>query len=597
MEGPSKRKVTAKVDLSNVAVNRPRSRPTSPFKSPPPTAPLLRPRAKINGSASIVSRKASSTVGFGNRVPISPNTRPNSPFKPLKSLPNGSSSSARSVVDVPPFKPKAPVAERVVARQRSLTGSTSDPSFMMVPRARRGSGSLHPKDTPSNLTQVSPELSSNTHLSPPPVSAPVAGVMRVKSKVTSLAKAPSSTVSLPSSPSFATTRPTHLRARAPSISSVTLNSVPPSPTPSSSVCYPITVASPAANPHRYTSLRATPPTNTHRFQPFAANDDSSVHYNAKFIQITPKVDPSVVSPHPQSPPASTVSFSSRSSQSSASQHTQNSDLTQSTAPTLNSPMNGWAMVDRDRDEASSQRSCIDGLPGVQGYHSRRTSLASMNGFQGAPGIPRGDPERKIKAEAKSNRKIEDLKITNRSLLAINSTLEATKHKQAKEIRDLRRKLRESRLILPPRTYRAVKSSFEPEELNGEDDDDEEDTEDGEGGTEESFARQDATYRRVKELLDGLLESGKRALAATPDDFMEGETAGAKVLSAEEAPSILDVTTDAESDAEGPPLSPAHVAVSDDEDDFQSEDEVEAMMDSELDIVPPSRVPPITVTFS
>lgn len=43
-------------------------------------------------------------------------------------------------------------------------------------------------------------------------------------------------------------------------------------------------------------------------------------------------------------------------------------------------------------------------------------------------------------------------------MAINTMLEATKARQAKEIRDLRRKLRETRLILPPRAFAAIRSS-------------------------------------------------------------------------------------------------------------------------------------------
>lgn len=89
-----------------------------------------------------------------------------------------------------------------------------------------------------------------------------------------------------------------------------------------------------------------------------------------------------------------------------------------------------------------------------------------------------------------------MEITNRSLLTINATLEATKHRQAKEIQNLRRRLRESRLILPPSTYRAVKSSIvedEPSAEEEEEDDDEEDEEEQavvEGKTDE-------TYRRVR----------------------------------------------------------------------------------------------------
>ena len=192
------------------------------------------------------------------------------------------------------------------------------------------------------------------------------------------------------------------------------------------------------------------------------------------------------------------------------------------------------------------------------------------------------------------------------------SLEATKDKQAKEIRDLRRKLRESRLILPPRTYRAVKSSLGPVDKALEDGGDDDEDEEGDEGTEESFVQQDETYRRVKGLLDSLIEGGKRALATTPADFKE---AGPTVLSAEEvrtwrrgddvseALSTRDAAMDVDSDVEGDacrrPSTPSRVAVpdDDDDDDLDSEGEVEALMDPYPDVIPPALLPPITVTLS
>lgn len=141
-----------------------------------------------------------------------------------------------------------------------------------------------------------------------------------------------------------------------------------------------------------------------------------------------------------------------------------------------------------------------------------------------------DEERKVKAEAKSNRKMADLEITNRSLLSINSSLEATKNKQAKEIRELRRKLRETRLILPPRAYREYKSSADPEEEAAADEEEEdsevEDAAEGNG---------DEIYKRVKLMLEGLISSGKQALEAKVADFAEAKGV-AKVLTAEEVKS-------------------------------------------------------------
>lgn len=125
--------------------------------------------------------------------------------------------------------------------------------------------------------------------------------------------------------------------------------------------------------------------------------------------------------------------------------------------------------------------------------------------------------------------IADLEISNKSLLAINATLEAQKHKQAKEIRELKRKLRESRLILPPPAYRAVKSSLPPEETM-EEEDEEEDEEEERKIIE---GKDDEPYRRVKAMVETLLESCQRALQASPEDFVEKPRTGAKVLTAEE----------------------------------------------------------------
>lgn len=122
--------------------------------------------------------------------------------------------------------------------------------------------------------------------------------------------------------------------------------------------------------------------------------------------------------------------------------------------------------------------------------------------------------------------IADLEITNRSLLVINASLEATKHRQAKEIQELKKKLRESRLILPPRTYRALSSQDPAEE-------EEEEVEEEEEGSDAEDTAGDEIYKRVKLILDTLLVSGRAALETEPKDFPEGGKGAAKVLSPEE----------------------------------------------------------------
>lgn len=124
------------------------------------------------------------------------------------------------------------------------------------------------------------------------------------------------------------------------------------------------------------------------------------------------------------------------------------------------------------------------------------------------------------------------------MLTINSQLEANKHKQAKEIRELRRKLRESQLALPPRVYRELKASNDVEEGDRDDDDPEEQEE---VGDEEArmkaeaieLGKDDELFERVRLIIDGLLEDGKSALALKVEDVAPPKGA-AKVLHEVEA---------------------------------------------------------------
>ncbi|KAI0348265.1 hypothetical protein BDW22DRAFT_1436298 [Trametopsis cervina] len=343
----------------------------------------------------------------------------------------------------------------------------------------------------------------------------------------------------------------------------------------------------------------------------------AVNYSAHVLHT--KVDPTSIPLPPYSPPVSTVSFSSRSSasKSSASYDTQSSDQSGSTAPNVTTRVNGMGHV--------RARSSIDVLSiQVSPPLAPREFLRD----KWSPGLEsdddhddydndNDDPERKRKNEAKSNRKIADLEITNKSLLAINSSLEAQKHRQAKEIRDLRRKLRESILVLPPRAYRAAKSSLtetgalvQDEELE----DDEEDEEVDEVEEKEVLqGKNDESYRRVMTLLEALLESGRRALESKPEDFTGTGTGGAKVLSEEEARpwrgDDVDNLSLMESDrddvsvylaAGGPedvrPISPSRIAIPDDDVDSEVEDETSLFV-SEEDEFRRSSLPPITVTPS
>ncbi|KAI9462417.1 hypothetical protein BJY52DRAFT_146547 [Lactarius psammicola] len=578
-----KGKVTAKVNLSNVITFHavPPSRPQSPFKAKPPhppssllSEPAFRPKAKVSNGAAIAVERSSSSPGTPSST-VKSITRPSSPFKQTPLGLARAHSSTRSAVDAHTSRPKALHAAHELPRQRSLT-STAEASSA---RARRGSGSFQPTSSAS----TSLDGPSSTATSPP---------IRVKAKVSSFAKSNGSSVpptplnSLrPSSPPYATTRPIETRPRAPSVIDFGgFISAPPSPTTSGVpiAIHPITTATSAANSHRYVSRIVPNPIMT-RFQslspPSNRDFDNDLHF-----RVTPKVDPAAIPLPPQSPPVSTLSFSSQSSQ-----NTQSSCASGSTA--LTTGERGSPTFGSGSAPNASGEPCYPNPP--------RRSL-------GGPTAYPEDSDRKIKLEAKSNRKIEDLEITNRSLLAINATLEATKHRQANEIRDLRRKLRESRLVLPPRAFRAIKSSLGPEDVADDEDTDDDDDDDGGGNGDEH----DAMFGRVKGILEDLLESGRRALRAEPSDF-ESQSRGVKVLSAEEVRSwrgdvgddvstTHSAATDAESDEEiGPQRrrpSPFRVVVSENsETSLKGGDRGEAVTGSGEHNT--GILPPITVTFS
>jgi hypothetical protein len=159
-------------------------------------------------------------------------------------------------------------------------------------------------------------------------------------------------------------------------------------------------------------------------------------------------------------------------------------------------------------------------------------------------------------------------------------------------------------MLPPREFRAIKSSLGPEDVADDEDVDED-------GNDEDDDEHDETYKRVKGILEDLLETGRRALRAEPRDF-DKPGSGVKVLSAEEVrswrgnmgddiSSIHSAATDAETDEEhhsqrNPPTVSQAADSEDNETDPSRHDDDEAVVmagdeDSAVSL------PPITVTFS
>lgn len=142
--------------------------------------------------------------------------------------------------------------------------------------------------------------------------------------------------------------------------------------------------------------------------------------------------------------------------------------------------------------------------------------------------------------------IADLEITTRSLLSVNSALEAAKHRHMREISSLRAKLRETRVLLRSRVSGSSSSGL-PISIPLDSDDEDileiddylkegddasmRNAADDELEGAESFRTGDEAFDRVRSMLDVLLETGKRALEAKAEHFASG---GAKVLRAVES---------------------------------------------------------------
>ncbi|KAF9074887.1 hypothetical protein BDP27DRAFT_88762 [Rhodocollybia butyracea] len=566
MEAP-KRKVTSKLSYNDNKINTSPYRPPSPVKSTVSSSATsaLRPKAKVNSSATPASARAKFTKpisAVSTRTPTSSIPRPASPTKSYTSASPTISSQ----------KPR--VARTNIRPQTShSTPGTPTPTYLSVEpsESTRNGGSLTARQTspPLGLGLSNGSLGANSIFSSP--LDEVADLpLKIKSKLSRVALTSSDSLSPSPNPSHPSIHSGHTRVRAPSISSSHSLSSNTSTKPE----YTLT---PSANPHRYTPGRPVEPS----YQPFSSpsfREDTTVHY--------PRiVDPTTIPLPTNSPPTSAVSFSSRSSVSRSSV-SYGGDSPNSSVSTnhVKSPSGGLDL-----------RSTLDSL-----VHISESTPSPREDLLLSPidDDDMGNEDRKARHEAKVNRKIADLEITNRSLLAINSTLEATKHRQAKEIRELRRKLRESRLILPPHTFRAVTSKdSDVVVLDDEDDDDEDEDEDA--------GKEDQAYMRIRIRLDEMIESAKTALTTKTTDFMDikGPT---KVLSEEEVrdwregdgevAGDMSMLTEVDEDEQNGLQSfrtPSRNTGTQQSEDITSEDEVEAMTVPRDSPSPP----PIVVTSS
>lgn len=111
----------------------------------------------------------------------------------------------------------------------------------------------------------------------------------------------------------------------------------------------------------------------------------------------------------------------------------------------------------------------------------------------------------------------DLEISNKSLLTVNASLERLKLKHTQEIRDLRRKMRESGALGPLLLQRAARIPSEgvarPHRGEGDDDDsfDSEEEDDDEEQTWEEVLEADEAFAAIASRLGALTKRAEEAL--------------------------------------------------------------------------------------
>lgn len=400
--------------------SRPNSRPPSPAR-PVAHSPAddideekhFRPRAKVNSSAT--SRKAPSIVSMSRASPRTgpengtttitltpaPVTRPRTgPLSPTSIQPRVRSAFSSNL------RPSSPTATEL--RRRSLTTTTSSPANSEVGRI----ADPRPKASLNHLSNApSRPHSPTSSIGPPDFEASTSPPTRITSRV-SVIKSNYDTLSPIPSPTptptpLATTRTASVRKRTPSTSSALSSVAQPStvPLPQPNTFYPISTASPVANPHRYAPTRPIvrslqPPYTQSQVQTRLRDDATPQSFNRP--QPIAKVDPVSIPLPPQSPPVSILSYSSRSSalSHSSGSHAADSGSGESQSSSLTHD-------DRTNTTNPRLRATLDTL-------LQFTSIAdgyTMDGMSGDSDRNIEEEhdtihrERKVKAEAKSNRKV------------------------------------------------------------------------------------------------------------------------------------------------------------------------------------------------
>lgn len=406
--------------------------PSSPLKRSPydtnktkssPAEALPRPRARVSTSANVSSMKkpvGNLTPGYasGSSTPRAPSPVRQldhikgrlSPKPSPQTLSRMRSRSALSAVSAP-SSPRSFTSPRVA-------GSKSTDASIPIVKSENSLVDPHPPRVRHSSISSASALSSVSSARTNGVRSPASSVVsdarnsspksdvstvRVKAKLTSLAKGKPSLNQSPLSPSplqnpqpttcFSPPTPNTPNTNVPHPMARTV-SIGSSTSKRDSIPYPITTATPAANAHRYASVRISS----------ASYRSSQCFPSPPQAENKPaRVDPTLIPLPPLSPPSSNLSFSSRSSasRSSASSSTSNAatpsfnlaDDTHTSSSDLSTTTNGYSRHDRSRNGSLDFRDVNINFARER-YGRMSEPLHDMN-----------NEDITIRAEAKSHRKV------------------------------------------------------------------------------------------------------------------------------------------------------------------------------------------------
>ncbi|BGP14552.1 hypothetical protein JCM10213_001901 [Rhodosporidiobolus nylandii] len=503
---------------------------SDPFPSTPSTAGSATPISHLPSSVS-VRRIHSPTLRASPSLGVSSGSSSIETPSYLPPLSTSPGSAASSPLTSPSFKG---YVSDYPSSSLSLSAASA-PGFDGSVGKRAGAGVRRT----SGVSSVSSVSASEVRITNGPLLPPIA----ISSEIASPQSANSSIAFPPYSPPLRSPplQPIPIRATPTpgTVRSPTLPSLPSSRS--------ITTAASSATPPSRPPLSASNPANRRRHvRSNSATSTSSRSSALSTHDDHPPHEQAVSWSRARVPPVTITGGSTRSRPASPT----TSQIQTNGRPALNAV--DWTSFSALEAEAAAHSPSLNG-------GGRVSSGSEVSGLSAESRLAPNSPKKEIdekEREARVERKILDLEITNSSLLSINASLERLKLKQSSEIRELRRRLRESVGGAGLAALRARAAALDEGVSGGEssDPDDEED-EDGEETPEPTWQELldgDEHFSAVAATLESLVRRAKGAL-----EYVPAAHEGGRVLSTVEQEDRLEVeTVDAQVQTDPPPLAPA-----------------------------------------